>query len=155
MTENCPHDDICKSKNHLIPGMTQVYAENRQTSKGLTNWGKLNVPTALLCGSVVLWEAWTHQSTEQVHSLQYKLLVADSGHSQILQFLVGDTQQLVPPHFLLLEGLNVLLQAVIQAWGEPHRSAAKLSVQLVKVRTCLLAAPDSKVLWNLYLHYVF
>lgn len=75
-----------------------------------------NVLTPVFCDSVALWEAWTHQSTEQVHSLQYELLVADSGHSQILQLLVGDTQQLVPPYFLLLEGLNVLLQAVVQAW---------------------------------------
>lgn len=69
----------------------------------------------LQSGGRTAWEAWTHQSTEQVHSFQYEFLVADSGHPQILQLLVGDTQQLVAPYFLSLEGLDVLLQAVIQA----------------------------------------
>lgn len=66
----------------------------------------------------MVWETWTHQSTEQVHSLQYQLLVANSGYSQIFQLLVGDTQQLLPPYFLLLKGLDVLLQAVVQPLGE-------------------------------------
>lgn len=56
--------------------------------------------------------------------------MADSGHPQIFQLLVGDSQKLVTPHILPLEVLNVLLQAVVQTWGE---NTQKTSAQFIFV----------------------
>ena len=109
-------------KKYLVGwGGTKCATETSSNSSGLFE-------VTVQSGGKTAWEACTHQSTEQVHSLQYELLVADPGHSQILQLLVGDTQQLVPPYFLPLEGLDVLLQAVVQAWGN-HGKTGKLSVR--------------------------
>lgn len=47
--------------------------------------------------------------------------MADPGHSQILQLLVGDSQQLVPADFFSLKGFDVLLEAVVQALGTTQR----------------------------------
>lgn len=55
-----------------------------------------------------------HQCTQQIHCLQYELLMPNPRDSQVLEFLVGDAQKLVPGDFLPLEVLNVLLQAVIK-----------------------------------------
>ena len=54
------------------------------------------------------------QSAEQIHSLQDQLLVSDPSHAQGQQLLVGHPEQLLPVCLLLLEGRDVLLQAVIQ-----------------------------------------
>ncbi len=62
-----------------------------------------------------LW--WVpYQSTEQIHGLQHQLLVSDPRHTQRQQLLVGHPEQLLPVHLLLLEGRDVLLQAVVQTW---------------------------------------
>lgn len=58
----------------------------------------------------------TDQGAEQVDGLQQQLLVPHPGHAQRLQLLVGHPQQLLPVHLLLLEGGDVLLQAVVQTW---------------------------------------
>lgn len=43
--------------------------------------------------------------------------MADPGHSQVLQLLVGDPQQLVAADFFSLKGFDVLLEAVVQTLG--------------------------------------
>lgn len=43
--------------------------------------------------------------------------MADPGHSQVLQLLVGDPQQLVAANFFSLKGFDVLLEAVVQTLG--------------------------------------
>lgn len=58
----------------------------------------------------------TDQSAKQVDGLQQQLLVPHPGHAQRLQLLVGHAQQLLPVHLLLLEGGDVLLQAIVQTW---------------------------------------
>lgn len=47
--------------------------------------------------------------------------MANPGHSQVLQLLVGDSQQLVPADFFSLKGFDVLLEAVVQALGTTQR----------------------------------
>lgn len=75
--------------------------------------------------------------------------MTDPGHSQILQLLVGDTQQLVPPYLLPLKGLDVLLEAVIQAWwNHTDRMTGKLSVQHNKATFCLSRLRFSDFLRN-------
>lgn len=60
----------------------------------------------------------TYQCTEQINSFQDQLLVANAGHSQLLQLLVSDVQQLLPIDLLSLKVFDVLLEAVIEAWLE-------------------------------------
>lgn len=43
--------------------------------------------------------------------------MADPGHSQVLQLLVGDPQELVAADFFSLKGFDVLLEAVVQTLG--------------------------------------
>lgn len=56
----------------------------------------------------------THQGAQQVHSFQDQLLMSYTGHSKILQLLMGDPKQLVTSHLLSFKVLDILLQAVIQ-----------------------------------------
>src|SRR4029434_11172665 len=44
-----------------------------------------------------------HQSAQQVHGLQYELLVSDAGHAQVLQLLVCDPEQLLAANLLMLK----------------------------------------------------
>lgn len=60
----------------------------------------------------------TYQSTEQIHCFQDQLLVADASHSQLLQLLVSDVQQLLPIDLLSLKVFDVLLETVVEAWLE-------------------------------------
>lgn len=45
-----------------------------------------------------------------------------SGDTQLLQLLMGDVQQLLSPHLLPLETLHILLETVIQTWGERRQT---------------------------------
>lgn len=60
----------------------------------------------------------THQSTEQVHSLQNELLVPDARNSQLLQLGVANPQQPLAAHTSALKHTHVLLQAVVQTCGK-------------------------------------
>lgn len=60
----------------------------------------------------------TYQRTEQINCFQDQLLVADASHSQLLQLLVSDVQQLLPIDLLSLKVFDVLLEAIIEAWLE-------------------------------------
>lgn len=64
------------------------------------------------------WERLTDQGTEEVDSFQDELLMSYSGDTQLLQLLMGDVQQLLSPHLLPLETLHILLETVIQTYGE-------------------------------------
>lgn len=61
---------------------------------------------------------YTHQSTEQVHSLQNELLVPDARNSQLLQLGVANPQQPLTAHTSALKHTHVLLQAVVQTCGK-------------------------------------
>lgn len=68
-------------------------------------------------GGIKSRDLLTDQGAEQVDGLQQQLLVPHPGHAQRLQLLVGQPQQLLPVHLLLLEGGDVRLQAVVQTLG--------------------------------------
>lgn len=76
---------------------------------------------------------YTDQGTKEVDSFQDELLVSYSGDAELLQFLMGDVQQLLSPDLLPLKTLHILLEAVIQAWEENNTDALECAICLLSV----------------------
>lgn len=91
---------LCYYNNNTLPLNKTVF---QQDAIKLTYTEK-QIKFVCVCAVCVC----AHQCAKQVHSLQNEFLVADSRDAQILELLMGDSQQLFTAHLFLLKVLNVL-----------------------------------------------
>lgn len=82
----------------------------------------------------------THQSTEQVNSLQNELLMSNPRNSKLLKLCMAYPQQPLPTHKSPFKHTNVLLQAVIKTYRKRSTKLVSRNYDIRKTKKGFLLA---------------